>query len=349
MKKVILLLLTLTILLSLTLFGFIWHKVKDIESVSLPIKETTEYTVVKGMSLYQAVEGLRKYTPIDRLGFKLWLQFHPEQQNIQSGTYELLPNMNFVDVLNMFNNGKVKQLSITLLEGHTISQWLTSLSLAKGMDNDVSDADSLYDRLDIASYPFCANAHKSVEGCMLPDTYFYTHGTTSSEILKRALIAMQKYLASIWESRFIDLPIDSQYEALILASIIEKETAIESERSEIAGVFVNRLNNNMRLQTDPTVIYGVGKNYDGNITRKHLTTPTPYNTYVIKGLPITPIAMPNKASIRASLFPALTDSLYFVATGNGGHQFSTNLADHNKAVREYLEQRKLNLSSENNQ
>lgn len=142
-------------------------------------------------------------------------------------------------------------------------------------------------------------------------------------------------MTSEWEQRAVDLPLQTPYEAIILASIIEKETAVPSERDMIAGVFINRLNRNMRLQTDPTVIYGIGPTFDGNITRKHLRTATPYNTYVIKGLPPTPIAMAGKAAIHAALHPLSTDALYFVAKGDGSHQFSTTLEEHNAAVRKY--------------
>jgi UPF0755 protein len=349
MKKLVLSFLILLLILFIGAGAYIWKKVDSIDKLSLSVSETTQFEVAKGSSLYKVVENLRKYGDIDRLGFKLWLQLHPEFSKVQSGVYEIKPNSRFVDVMELLVNGKVKQFSVTLIEGLTIAQWQTALLNAEGLKHDSEKQADLYNYLGLADSEFCANEYLSVEGCLLPDTYFYTYGTPSHEILKRAMLAMQTYIRDVWLTRFTDLPIHSQYEALILASIIEKETAVESERTEVAGVFVNRLNKNMRLQTDPTVIYGVGESYDGDITRKHLRTPTPYNTYVIKGLPITPIAMPNRASISAALFPALTDSLYFVATGDGGHKFSTNLRDHNNAVREYLKQRKLNINSNNSQ
>jgi UPF0755 protein len=340
MKKIILILVIFLLLVVASTSLLIWQKLTGIEELRLDIQQVTEFEVVKGKSLYHVVDQLTQYAIINRFNFKVWLQFNPEFTSIQSGMYELPANANLVEVLSMFSKGQVKQFSVTLVEGQTIAQWITVLSQAKGVMHNAANRDGLYTKLRAADYEFCANTHSSIEGCLLPDTYFYPYGTSSIDILKRALRAMQTYMQAVWPLRFIDVPINSQYEALILASIIEKETAIESERTEIAGVFANRLNKNMRLQTDPTVIYGVGESYDGDITRKHLRTPTPYNTYVIKGLPITPIAMPNKASIQAALFPALTDSLYFVATGSGGHKFSTNLSDHNKALREYLALRK---------
>lgn len=338
MKKILLwlILIAFFVITGLTLFA--WQKIKAIETLALNLPATIEFEVPSGSNLYKTVNNLQDYVNIDQVGFKLWLKLHPEYKTIKSGLYEIPANSLFVDIVALFARGTVKQFSITLIEGLTIAQWLDALSQSSALIHDVDDAKSLYNGLKITQESFCANNYQSIEGCLLPDTYFYTKGTKSSEILKRSYIAMEIFLQDVWPSRFKDIPIKIPYEALILASIIEKETAIESERSEIAGVFVNRLNMNMRLQTDPTVIYGIGEEFDGNITKKHLRTPTAYNTYVIKGLPITPIAMPNKASIQAALFPALTDSLYFVATGNGGHQFSTTLADHNKALRDYLKQ-----------
>lgn len=184
------------------------------------------------------------------------------------------------------------------------------------------------------------NEASSAEGLFLADTYFFTANTAASSILKRAHKAMLDYVETQWQQRQADLPLNSPYDALILASIIEKETAVSEERTKIAGVFVNRLRKNMRLQTDPTVIYGIGDTYDGNITRKHLRTPTPYNTYTIKGLPPTPIAMAGKEAIWAALNPMETDALYFVARGDGSHEFSSSLAAHNAAVRKYQLNRK---------
>ncbi|MGK0371077.1 MAG: UPF0755 protein [Glaciecola sp.] len=347
MQKVILVLLMFSLLVLAASGALIWNKINNIETLSLDTNSAIEFEVAKGTSLYQVIDNLAQFGKIDRFSFKIWLQFNPEFRRIQSGVYELPANVRLVEVLSLLTKGQVKQFSVALIEGQTIGQWIKALSQAQGVFHNIANKDELYGTLAAIDYEFCTNKYSSIEGCLLPDTYFYTYGTSSVDILKRALLAMQTYLQDVWPSRFADIPINSQYEALILASIIEKETAVESERTEIAGVFVNRLNNNMRLQTDPTVIYGIGDSYDGNITAKHLRTPTPYNTYVIKGLPITPIAMPNKASIQAALFPALTDSVYFVATGNGGHQFSTNLKDHNRAVREYLVQRKRNNVDKN--
>ncbi len=183
------------------------------------------------------------------------------------------------------------------------------------------------------------------EGWFAPDTYAYVRGDTDLELLDRALADQEQILEQAWEERAEGLPLDSPYEALILASIVEKETAVPDEREEIAGVFVNRLNQGMRLQTDPTVIYGIGDDYEGNIRRHHLQQDTPYNTYRRAGLPPTPIAMPGEASIRAALNPADTEALYFVARGDGTHVFSRTLEEHQQAVREYQLRRRKDYRS----
>ncbi|OJI45892.1 putative aminodeoxychorismate lyase [Vibrio vulnificus] len=182
--------------------------------------------------------------------------------------------------------------------------------------------------------------YEKLEGLFLAETYHYTYGTSDVELLKRAHEKLNRVLDKHWQQRQDKLPLKNSYEALILASIIEKETAIDEERERVASVFVNRLNKRMRLQTDPTVIYGMGEAYDGNIRKKDLRTPTPYNTYVINGLPPTPIAMAGEASIAAALNPENSSYLYFVASGKGGHVFSKTLAEHNRAVRAYLRELK---------
>jgi len=180
------------------------------------------------------------------------------------------------------------------------------------------------------------------EGRFFPDTYLFPRGTTDVDFLKRSYERMQKVLAEEWENRSENLPIKTPYEALILASIVEKETGVPEERTQVAGVFVRRLQKGMKLQTDPTVIYGMGDKYKGNIRKKDLTTDTPYNTYTRPGLTPTPICLPGRAAINAALHPADGKSLYFVATGNGGHTFSETLQEHNKAVAKYLQNRKKN-------
>ena len=177
---------------------------------------------------------------------------------------------------------------------------------------------------------------KNVEGWLYPDTYNYTPKSTDLELLKRSAERMKKALNKAWNERDEDLPLANPYEMLILASIVEKETGVADERAKVASVFLNRLKAKMKLQTDPTVIYGMGENYSGNIRKKDLEMSTPYNTYVIDGLPPTPITMPSESSLQSVAHPEKTDFYYFVADGSGGHKFTRNLNEHNKAVQEYL-------------
>ncbi|MBL8320970.1 MAG: endolytic transglycosylase MltG, partial [Acinetobacter sp.] len=168
------------------------------------------------------------------------------------------------------------------------------------------------------------------------DTYFFAKGESDKKILKDLYLRQMKALDQAWANRAPDLPYKDKYEALIMASIVEKETSLDSELEQVSGVFARRLKLGMRLQTDPTVIYGMGDKYAGNITRQDLRTPTPYNTYTISGLPPTPIALPSKKAIEAAMHPDQSSNIYFVATGNGGHKFTATLQDHNRAVQEYL-------------
>ncbi|MFC3121604.1 endolytic transglycosylase MltG [Agaribacter flavus] len=271
--------------------------------------------------------------------FKVWLRLNSEKAVIKKGVYEIPKSSRLVDVFERVSSGNTKQFSITLIEGQTIKQWYQQIKRLDSLQQDLPNIQALYDTLIGAegqqNTAFCENKHASIEGCLLPDTYYYSYKDSALSILHRAFRAMSIYIEDSWQQRFQDLPIPSMYEALILASIVEKETGLASERDLIAGVFVNRLLQNMRLQTDPTVIYGIGDEFDGNITRKHLRAMTPYNTYRIKGLPITPIAMSSRDSIMAALRPASTEYLYFVSKGDGSHQFSETLDEHNAAVRRY--------------
>jgi UPF0755 protein len=271
--------------------------------------------------------------------FKLWLRLHPEYAKVKAGYYEFTHIFTLEEAFSTINRGEQRQFSLSLIEGKTITQWVAALKNTPTLTQDLPEIEHLYDalqtRLPASSAAFCKNDMKSLEGCMLADTYFYAYQDSALSILQRAFVSMDTALDDAWNQRFQDIPLSTPYEALILASIIEKETAVASERTVIAGVFSNRLELNMRLQTDPTVIYGLGEEFDGNITRTHLRELTPYNTYRIKGLPPTPIAMAGKQSLQAAVQPAITDYIYFVAKGDGSHQFSTTLAEHNQAVATY--------------
>lgn len=316
--------------------GFVIGQYNAIEQVRIEVPDQRDFTINNGDTLKSVVNRLPKNEQFSDFSFKLWLKINPQYARIQAGHYELKNNETLANTLERFVKGDVKQFSITLIEGQTLKQWLNTLNSRADIINSSLDSAQLYETL-IAIDDFCKNDYKSLEGCLLPDTYFYTKSSSALAILKRAYLAMAKTLNSSWQQRAVNLPYNTAYDALILSSIVEKETAISSERGTVAGVFVNRLRKNMRLQTDPTVIYGIGESFNGDITRRDLRTKTPYNTYVIKGLPITPIAMPSIASIYATMQPQDTQALYFVASGDGGHVFSTTLEEHNEAVRRYLQ------------
>lgn len=269
--------------------------------------------------------------------FQVLLKAKPELSQFKAGTYRLTKGMTLQDVLLLIKSGKEAQFSIRFIEGSRLKDWQAIFEQAPQLAAVAHTMDSDKLRQEIGIKPEISN----LEGWFAPDTYHYTAGTTDVAILKRAYQQMEKTLEEEWIKRDSDLPYKSAYEMLIMASIIEKETGIDAERTKVASVFVNRLKTNMRLQTDPTVIYGLGDKYRGTIYRSDLNGYTPYNTYQIDGLPPTPIAMPGVASIRAAAHPADTRYLYFVADGTGGHKFSTTLNEHNKAVAQYrrLQQR----------
>ncbi len=256
---------------------------------------------------------------------------HGDQARIKAGEYRLAAGLTPPKLLQRIVAGEVIQYRITLVEGWTFRQAVEALSAHPQFGGEdlaeLSDAD-LMSRL---GHP---GAHP--EGRLFPDTYTFPRETSGMAVLRRAFARMERILAEEWAGRREGLPIDTAYEALILASIVEKETALAEERAQIGGVFVRRLERGMRLQTDPTVIYGMGERYNGNIRRADLREATPYNTYVIDGLPPTPIALPGREAIHAVLHPADGDALYFVAKGDGGHVFSASLDAHNRAVKRYI-------------
>ena len=250
-------------------------------------------------------------------------------RRLQVGEYAVGHGITPEQLLRKLESGRVIQHRFTLVEGTSWRELRALLAKEPALEQTLGDVDDaeLMKRL---GSPGIA----SPEGQFLPETYHFTRGVTDFELLQRAHLALRGYLAQAWEGRAPGLPLEGPEEALVLASIIEKETGVPGERPQIAGVFVRRLELGMKLQTDPTVIYGV-ENFDGNLTRAHLTTDTPWNTYTRFGLPPTPIAMAGKAAIDAALHPADGDALYFVARGDGSHVFSATLSEHNRAVREF--------------
>ena len=261
--------------------------------------------------------------------FKLMARVRGVENSIRTGEYELQPGITPVQLLHKIVNGESVQYRITLVEGWTFEQALQAIWSA---DNIVPSLDGL----SMAEVSASMNlGRENPEGLLYPDTYFYTKGTSDIELLLRASEKLNTVLSDAWAARLGALPYADQYEALTMASIIEKESASNSERGLIAAVFVSRMELGMRLQSDPTVIYGMGDRYAGNIRREDLSEQTPYNTYRIGGLPPTPIALSGEESIVAALNPEQTDYLYFVAKGDGSHHFSRTLDEHNAAVREY--------------
>jgi len=249
-------------------------------------------------------------------------------RSIQAGTYRLERPVTGLELLDKLSRGDVFYLDARFVEGTTLSQWLAQLaSLPRLKHTLAGQAEPAIRALLGETDP--------LEGWLFPDTYRFAPGTADVDILRRAHAVMKKRLAEAWPDRDPEIPVKTPYEALVLASIVEKETGQAAERPLIASVFENRLRRGMRLQTDPTVIYGLGDKYDGNIHKRDLTADTPWNTYTRDGLPPTAIAMPGAASIRAVLHPAESEYLYFVARGDGTHEFSRTLEDHNRAVAKY--------------
>lgn len=254
--------------------------------------------------------------------------------SLKVGEYALDPGITPRTLLLNMRNGKVINYRITIVEGWNIRQLRAAINAATPLLHETTQLD------DAALMKLLGHPGQHPEGRFLPETYVYSRGDSDVDVLKRAYAAMDKALAEVWKTRAGDLPLKSPEEALILASIIEKETGLASERPQIAGVFARRLKLGMKLQTDPTVIYGIGSGYDGNIRRRDLLTDTPYNTYTRIGLTPTPIAMPGLDALRAAVNPAPGDALFFVALGDGSgsHVFTATLGEHNAAVARYLQQ-----------
>lgn len=263
---------------------------------------------------------------------EMYLRLHGRHPKVQVGMYEIPPRASPAQILELFEQGRVVLEQLTVVEGATFADFRREL------DDHPAVTHTLMGKTPAEVMAAIGHPGENPEGRFFPDTYRFAAKTPDREILLLAYNAMQKLLETAWPQRSPDLPFDSPYQALILASIVEKETGLASERPRIAGVFVSRLRKGMRLQSDPTVIYGLGESYDGDIRTRDLVTDTPYNTYTRGGLPPTPIALPGRESILAALHPQDTGELYFVATasGDGGHHFSKTLEEHNAAVREYL-------------
>jgi UPF0755 protein len=269
----------------------------------------------------------------------LYARWTGADQQIKRGEYLLRHPLTPPQLLNLLQSGKVLQYQVTLPEGITLARAMAILAGGEQLQSVLEgEADPRILEM--------VEPYENSEGWFFPDTYHFARGSTDLELLRRAHRRMMEVLDEEWENRATELPYESPYDALIMASIIERETGLPEERAQIAGVFVRRLQRGMRLQTDPTVIYGLGTGFDGNLRRSHLNDDSNlYNTYRIHGLPPTPIALPGRDSIHAALHPADGTTLFFVARGDGGHVFSTTLAEHQAAVRKYQLHRKKNYRS----
>ncbi len=268
--------------------------------------------------------------------FKLYGRMTRSTTHLKAGEYVLNEGDTLPDLFERLKKGSTVLRSITFVEGWSYRELFKALDVETHLQWEANE-EALKQRLTLMNDHF--------EGMFFADTYFFSKGQNANILLEQSNRILLKVLEEEWQAREAGLPFKNSYEALILASIVEKETGLTSERPLIAGVFVNRLRKKMRLQTDPTVIYGLGETYQGNITRQHLQSYTPYNTYRISGLPPTPIAIVGKESIRAVMHPQKTDFLYFVAKGDGSHYFSSTLAEHEAAVRQYQHKRVTNYRS----
>ncbi|WP_404230844.1 endolytic transglycosylase MltG [Acinetobacter venetianus] len=315
-------------LLALVIFGILWANLFK----NYPVDGKKQLLVISSGDTYSRfIDRLAKEGKVSLpIVLKLYQKFLIHD-SMKAGVYEVTQGMSIRQVLSMLSDAENAQMNrILVIEGTTFKQLVQNLKKDSNVTKTILDLpqDQLLKALDIPySHP---------EGLFAPDTYFFAKGETDKKILTDLYHRQMKSLDEAWANKASNLPYKDKYEALIMASIIEKETSLDSELQQVSGVFVRRLKIGMRLQTDPTVIYGMGDNYKGNITRNDLRTPTSYNTYTINGLPPTPIALPSKKAIEAAMHPDNAKNIYFVATGNGGHKFTASLEDHNRAVQEYL-------------
>ncbi|RDH86108.1 MAG: endolytic transglycosylase MltG [endosymbiont of Galathealinum brachiosum] len=303
----------------------------------LGVEAEETYNFKPGTSVSVLARDLEKKKIIsNRLYFSVWSRVTGSARKLKAGEYKISPDLNTLQLFTLMQKGKVRLYSLTLIEGLTFKQMMKLVNKSEHLSHHLLELNGKQIMQKIG------HAGEHPEGRFFPDTYRFPKGMSDIDLLKKAYREMQKRLDVAWQKRDKNLPLKSAYEALTLASIVEKESAIAEERTRIAGVFVNRLRKGMRLQTDPTVIYGIGDKYKGNIRYKHLRTDTPYNTYTRKGLPPTPIAMPGQGALDAVSHPDKTEYIYFVAMSDrsGRHIFSTTLKDHEHAVDVHQRKRK---------
>ena len=326
MQKKIKFTLGLVVVAGALIAGGVW-KTRQLAESPLLVSQQTIYTLPAGsgrVALEQQLEA-QKIIP-DSFWFGWLLKAEPDLARFKAGTYRLTPGMTVRQLLQLLASGKEAQFPVRFIEGQHLTEWLKTLRDAPYLRHELKD-----DQLSTVAAALKLSPDDT-EGWFYPDTYLYTAHMSDLSLLEKAHQRMVKEVSNVWDTRAPGLPYKDQNQLLTMASLIEKETAVSEERGIIASVFVNRLRQGMKLQTDPTVIYGLGDRYSGVLSRKDLETPTAYNTYVIAGLPPGPIAIPSIASLQAAAHPLMTGYLYFVANGRGGHTFTTNLASHNRAV-----------------
>lgn len=338
-RKLLLLLETGLVLAGLCLGAAAW-KIHSALEQPLNISQEQLLDVPKGTTPTRTFYRLEADGIIkDAFWLRVYWRFNLNRQPLHKGEYRMQPGMTVEGLIDEWKRGDIVQYSLTLVEGWNFHQVRAALAKDEKLEqtlNGLSDSEVM-DKLGHAGiFP---------EGRFFPDTYRFVRGMTDIELLKKAYDRLDEVLAKEWEQRAADVPYTEPYQALIMASLVEKETGVPQERGQIAGVFVRRMAMGMLLQTDPTVIYGLGERYSGKLTRAHLKEATPYNTYMISGLPPTPIAMVGREAIHAALNPVAGNSLYFVARGDGSHVFSDDLEAHNNAVREFQLKRRADYRS----
>ncbi len=322
-----LLLIVLLAMVSALVYG--WYDFSRFSATPLNVASQGDSIDISRGSSFKGIVGELRQRGLSTASPWYW-RLLAEQMHVagklHAGEYALEPGLTPRQLLANMAAGKVLQRNFTIVDGWTFGELRQALASAGKLNHDSAGLD------DVAIMQKIGAGGEAPEGRFLPETYAYVKGDSDLDILKRAHAAMAKTLATLWPARARDLPLATPYDALILASIVEKETGLPAERAQIAGVFVRRLQGHMLLQTDPSVIYGMGASYAGNIRKSDLSTDTPYNTYTRAGLPPTPIALPGKPAIEAALHPAGGDALYFVARGDGGHVFASTLEEHNRNV-----------------
>ena len=299
-------------------------------SSPLAMQAPVEVEIPRGANFRASMGELEKAgIDVRRYEFEALARVLGRERDIKAGNYQFTERMTPTDLLDKLTRGDVTQAEVRLIEGWTFAQFRAALDASPDLRHDTKGLEDL----EILRKIEATEVHP--EGLFFPDTYLFSKGSSDLAVLRRAYRTLQRHLAAEWAAKAQNVPYRSPYEALIMASIIEKETGRASERDMVAGVLVNRLRIGMRLQADPTIIYGLGTSFDGNLKRSHLVEDGPYNTYTRAGLPPTPIAMPGLASLRAAVRPGKTDAMYYVSRNDGTSQFSRTLDEHNRAVSKY--------------